>query len=135
MALRGSRGLGLGLLQLQKFSSEVPLRWVRTRRALSSNSSMLADLSSPPEQPQLQKKAFCHDDVVSGYFPGSIVPLEVRSCKWVKSREIWGMGEGGRSCSPTLVIPWGLQDPSCGQCLGDALPAEHREMTRSKASS
>lgn len=53
MALRGSRGLGLGLLQLQKFSSEVPLRWVRTRRALPSNSSMLADLSSPPEQPQL----------------------------------------------------------------------------------
>ena len=49
MAVRGSRGLGLGLLQLQKFSSEVPLRWVRTRRALSSTSNVLADLSSTPE--------------------------------------------------------------------------------------
>jgi len=57
MAVRGSRGPGLGLLQLQKFS-EVPSCWVRTRRALSPNRSFLADLSSPLEQPRPRKKAF-----------------------------------------------------------------------------
>lgn len=98
MAVRGSRGLGLGMLLLQKLSSEVPLRWVRMRRALSSNSNVLADLSSPPEQPQLWTKAFCHGEVVSSYFLGYDIPSEVWNCRWVKSRETLDTGEGGKSC-------------------------------------
>lgn len=123
MAVRGSRGLGLGLLQLQKFSGEVPLRWVRMRRALSSNNSVLADLGSPPEQPRLQKAAFCHSEMVSSYFPGSDIPSEVWSCRWVKSRETLDMGGRWKE------MPWGY----LGTCK--TLASVTAELKPNKASS
>lgn len=92
---------------------------------------MLGDLSSPVEQPRLLKAAFHHGEVVSGYFPGSDVPLEVWSCKRLKSGETLEMGECVKSC---LGVSWGLQDPGSGDHFGDALPAACKELKQGKAS-